>query len=204
MNYYHIITLIDPVEVVQPASSCCIVDGVNKHIVLSVDHGTRKTFKDVKEQTKDLLKHFGYEGKPFECLKALEDSTFFTEEEIKAITKDYTLYATSYISTNKKGIGCVGKVYNQIVKVLNIIEVKEDSKVKDWYLRTYPSDDMGESISKEITFEDVYLTLSTGKGHNIYEVLKAHDSFIRERVFQQLAKIKKVDYKIIYDLWLQL
>lgn len=73
-------------------------------------------------------------------------------------------------------------------------------KVKEWYHKEYPDDDIWEEIDPDITFFDVYSTLR-GK-HDVYDVLGVGDSVVRERVFDKLSEIGKVDYDVIYNMWL--
>ena len=73
-------------------------------------------------------------------------------------------------------------------------------KVKEWYHKEYPDDDIWEEIDSDITFFDVYSTLR-GK-HDVYDVLGVVDSVVRERVFDKLSEIGKVDYDVIYNMWL--
>ena len=77
----------------------------------------------------------------------------------------------------------------------------ERTQVKVWYLLNYPTDDLGHEINKFVTFYDIFYALDTYK--DIYEVLGVGDSIIRERVFQELARIMEVDYDYIYEQWLR-
>ena len=70
-------------------------------------------------------------------------------------------------------------------------------KVKDWYISTYPTDDLGEKINPDVTFNDIYTNLP-----KVYDLLNVGDSIIRERVFEKIAEIKHVDYDVIYYGWL--
>ena len=81
-----------------------------------------------------------------------------------------------------------------------IIERTEtlNSKVKDWYLSIYSSDDVGNYIDSEVTFADVYKDLA-----NVYDVLKCEDSIVRERVFIKLSELQRVSYDVIYRKWLK-
>lgn len=76
----------------------------------------------------------------------------------------------------------------------------EKTRIKDWYCKEYPTDELGVEINSEITFEDLFIMLDTDK--DIYEALGVGDSIIRERVFDKLADIMKVDYDYIFDKWL--
>lgn len=71
--------------------------------------------------------------------------------------------------------------------------------IREWYLSEYPDDDLGEEIEDE-TFAMLYHTLRGG--YDVYDVIGVGDSVIRERLFSKLAELGKVDYDIIYDMWL--
>ena len=73
-------------------------------------------------------------------------------------------------------------------------------KVKKWYLKTYPTDDLGEEIRENLTFWSLWSMMS--QGYNVYDVLDVSDSLVRERVFEELSKILGIDYDIIYQKWL--
>ena len=72
--------------------------------------------------------------------------------------------------------------------------------IKKWYLKTYPTDDLGQEIKETITFNDVLNALQNQK--DIYSLIDVHDSLIRERIFEKLAEIEKKSYNEIYSLWL--
>ena len=73
-------------------------------------------------------------------------------------------------------------------------------KVKKWYLKTYPTDDLGEEINPDIDFWLLWKYMS--QGYNFYNVLGVGDSVIRERVFEKLSEILGIDYDVIYQKWL--
>jgi uncharacterized protein (UPF0254 family) len=71
-----------------------------------------------------------------------------------------------------------------------------DVKIKDWYMKNYPTDDLGEELNDEVTFEDMWN--EDYKEYNIYQVMGVGDSVIRERLFEHLAEIKGVSYDAVY------
>ena len=75
-----------------------------------------------------------------------------------------------------------------------------NDSVKEFYAKTYPTDDMVEDIIDSVTFQEVYDSLRLGK--DIYKTIGASDSLVRERVFLELANKRQVEYGTIYDLWL--
>ena len=76
-------------------------------------------------------------------------------------------------------------------------------KIRDWYMKEYPTDDMGEELS-DATFEDLFEALDHYR--DVYECLfgdpMGGDSIIRERCFARLAELMDVDYDYIFDQWL--
>lgn len=74
------------------------------------------------------------------------------------------------------------------------------TKIRTWYAREYPSDDLAKEISPTITFRDLFDALDAYQ--DVYELLGVGDSVIRERVFTKLAEIIGMDYDYIYDQWL--
>ena len=73
-------------------------------------------------------------------------------------------------------------------------------KIKNWYMIKYAKDELGEGLNNTNTFKDLENALN--KGGDVYKVMGEDDSVIRERLFQQLAKVKGVEYEDIYQKWL--
>ena len=69
--------------------------------------------------------------------------------------------------------------------------------IKKWYIKNYPSDELGKDINPKVTFKELKENL-----HNVYEYLNVYDSLVRERIFTELSKRMNVDYDIIYNKWL--
>ena len=82
--------------------------------------------------------------------------------------------------------------------------INEYSKIKEWYLKEYSSDSLGNQLLDGTTFYDLFYALDRKK--DIYITLfgsgELGDSLIRERVFEKLAEIMGVDYNYIYEQWL--
>ena len=81
------------------------------------------------------------------------------------------------------------------------MNITENTRIKEWYIKEYPEDELGIEINNEITFEDLLNVLDTHK--DVYEALGVGDSIIRERAFSKLADIMKVDYDHVYYKWLR-
>ena len=85
--------------------------------------------------------------------------------------------------------------------VVNGFQFDGQAKVADWYAVAFPHDEWGnEMMNKGITFQDVYECLQVG--FNVYALLGAGDSVVRERVFDALATMMEVSYDVIYYQWL--
>lgn len=74
--------------------------------------------------------------------------------------------------------------------------------VKDFYAKTYPTDDMVIDMNGNITFQQVLNELIKGNGDNFYELIGASDSLVRERVFLGLSEVMGLEYEHIFKLWL--
>lgn len=78
-------------------------------------------------------------------------------------------------------------------------KVGENQTIKDFYTNAFPTDPLGKELDDKKTFKDVWNDLL--KGNSVYKTFGVGDSVVRERIFEQLAKLKKVDYDVIYDAW---
>lgn len=76
----------------------------------------------------------------------------------------------------------------------------ENTKIKEWYMTEYPTDELGAELNQDITFYDLFKVLDTYK--SVYEALNVYDSIVRERVFSKLAEVMNVVYDYIYEQWL--
>lgn len=82
-----------------------------------------------------------------------------------------------------------------------MIEMNGQTKVYRWYKERYSHDEWGnDMMNKGITFQDVFECLQIGG--DIYALLGAADSVVRERVFEALATMMGCDYEHIYYQWL--
>ena len=92
------------------------------------------------------------------------------------------------------------KMSNPKVSVSEKMSKLDNNKIKDWYIKNYPTDDEKNKLDDKNTFEDLWNGL--GKNKDIYEVIGIGDSLIRERLFGHLAELKGVDYDVVYNKWL--
>ena len=77
-----------------------------------------------------------------------------------------------------------------------------ETKIKEWYIQEYPTDEVGETLNEESTFKDLYEALDNYE--DIYDILGGEaDSIVRERCFEKLAEIMQVGYDYIYEQWIK-
>ena len=69
--------------------------------------------------------------------------------------------------------------------------------IKNYYLKTYPTDELGIEINPSATFEGLFYTLDNYG--DVYDYIGVNDSIVRERCFEKLSEIMKCDYNEIYE-----
>jgi hypothetical protein len=72
--------------------------------------------------------------------------------------------------------------------------------IKEFYLETYPTDDLGLELNETPTFAGLLNQLIIDG--DVYRYIGVTDSVIRERLFERLAEELEVSYDYVYDLWL--
>ena len=72
--------------------------------------------------------------------------------------------------------------------------------IKQYYMKQFPEDSMGEEIREDITFLGLRNILYGD--YDVYDYIGVGDSLVRERLFEQLSKDIGQDYGFVYDLWL--
>lgn len=75
-----------------------------------------------------------------------------------------------------------------------------NTKIKDWYVATYPTDELGQKLTENKTFYDLFEALDFHQ--DVYKLFGVDDSLIRERLFEKLAELMECDYEYIYNQWL--
>ncbi len=80
--------------------------------------------------------------------------------------------------------------------------IAQNTKIKEWYHRTYPNDTIVDKMRDGVTFLDLFDTLDNYG--NVYEPIfkTGGDSIVRERRFEKPAEIMKCDYNYIHAQWL--
>ena len=71
--------------------------------------------------------------------------------------------------------------------------------IREYYLETYPTDDLGTEINSTATFTHLWDAI---RGGFLYEYIGVFDSVIRERIFERFSEITGHDYDYIYEEWL--
>ena len=74
------------------------------------------------------------------------------------------------------------------------------SKIRDFYMEAFPTDELGKDINGNATFQDAFECLQVG--FNFYTFLGVDDSIVRERVFDALATLMGCSYEHIIGQWL--
>lgn len=159
---------------------CCVVNEEGKIMGLDLNRGVY----DEKGRLIDIIA-----GTAFICDGSGEDFDSLSDEQLEKYLKQFRLPEKFF------------KINGQIKGIPFNPDLSLNSKIRDWYVKAYPSDDLGEDIDKRCTFDNIFDALDNYQ--NIYEVLGVSDSVIRERVFNQLAIIIGVDYDYIYKQWLR-
>lgn len=77
----------------------------------------------------------------------------------------------------------------------------KDMKIKEFYLETYPSDELGLELNETPTFPGLLNQLIVGG--DVYRYIGVSDSVIRERLFERLAEELNTSYDYVYNLWLK-
>ena len=73
--------------------------------------------------------------------------------------------------------------------------------IREFYVKNYPTDDLGMGINPKATFAGLLNQLIVNG--DVYEYLYVYDSIVRERLFERLADELEVSYEYVYKLWLK-
>jgi hypothetical protein len=72
--------------------------------------------------------------------------------------------------------------------------------IKQFYLKKYPTDELGVEINENANFTGLLNELFTS--NDVYEYISVYDSLVRERLFTELSTILNCSYEYVYNLWL--
>ena len=70
--------------------------------------------------------------------------------------------------------------------------------IREFYVKNYPSDDLGLELNETPTFAGLLNQLIVGG--DVYRYIGVGDSIIRERLFERLAEELEVSYEYVYNL----
>ena len=79
------------------------------------------------------------------------------------------------------------------------MDINGQTKIRDFYMDRFPTDELGKDINGNATFQDAYECLQVG--FNFYAFLGVGDSIVRERVFDALATLMGCSYEHVYYQW---
>jgi len=85
--------------------------------------------------------------------------------------------------------GMMARGGRSLMSMANLV-VKDDlkkTKLKNWYTKNYPTDDLGEAINPNVSFKDLWDCLHNNQ--DVYKLIGVGDSVIRERLFDQLSEM---------------
>lgn len=156
-------------------------------------HGYASALRDAAVQLEpmqrlvnEVLNYLGEHHDQSQLYDMLHEDIGMTDEEIDFLGFDLP-YAAAVPAHNQSNIQAMD------------VDITKDSCIKQWYQRAYPTDSLGNEIRDGFTFADAFRTLENKAC--IYDAMGVHDSVIRERVFDELAKLHGVEYGVIYDMW---
>jgi hypothetical protein len=72
--------------------------------------------------------------------------------------------------------------------------------IREFYVKNYPSDELGVELNETPTFAGLLNQLIVGG--DVYRYIGVGDSIVRERLFERLAEELNVKYEYVYNLWL--
>lgn len=116
---------------------------------------------------------------------------------------NYKLNAKDIENTKLNVKNTITRIVKENDERLRNLIVKLDISIKSWYLKEYPSDDVGETLSDTATFLELNNLLNSGKGKDVYELLGGDsDTIVRERCFEKLCQLTDQTYDTVYNKWL--
>lgn len=75
-----------------------------------------------------------------------------------------------------------------------------EQSLREYYLNTFPDDELRTEIDPDATFEGLFDTLDNYR--DVYDYVGVYDSIVRERLFKRLSEVINVPYDYIYQQWL--
>ena len=134
--------------------------------------------------------------KTFEMGYDFSKPVTIVETKINSFNKPFYKVKTAPTENSPEGYIVYADLPEALLSPAMSSDKDSDVKIKDWYMKTYPTDDLGEELNDEVTFEDMWN--EDYEKYDIYQVMGVGDSVIRERLFEHLAEIKGVSYSDVY------
>lgn len=72
--------------------------------------------------------------------------------------------------------------------------------VREWYMTTYPKDELGAKLNPDLTFDDVLAAVP--KGNGIYDSIGVRDGTMRSLIFDELCRRYGYTIREVHDSWL--
>ncbi len=85
------------------------------------------------------------------------------------------------------------------METMQFTPLNPDTKLKEYYMAKYSTDELGQEIKDNLTFTDLFECLDNYQC--VYDFINVDDSIVRERLFQALSIVMKCDYDYIYQQW---
>lgn len=111
-------------------------------------------------------------------------------------------YGQDIISKYERGLLTNREAELMVLDMYKNHLVGADKSVKEWYISSYPDDEVGQEIDDVLTFEELYHAMKMND--DFYDTIgEGIDSIVRERIFTEMSYIFNVSYDDIYNLWLK-
>lgn len=130
------------------------------------------------------------DGGPYQAIMVKADSSEEAERKVADRFKDAEIIGSS-IEYDVDEMKRRGKPLLE--------EIEDDISVREWYVKTFPNDSIGQEIDPSVMFNDLQKALD--EGADVYKLIGVGDSIVRERLFDKLADLTGVAYDDIYEKW---
>ena len=124
----------------------------------------------------------------------------------RSFFSDLLKYADTYgqdiMNKYERGLLTNREAENMIIDLYKNHLNGTDKSIKEWYINSFPDDEVGQEIDDQITFEEAYHAMKMGD--DFYETVGDHiDTVIRERIFTEMSYLFRVSYDDLYKLWIE-
>ena len=128
------------------------------------------------------------------------------KKKMNKLEKDDNIKDENEMEFTKQKHNIYKEIQNQISqyeeKLVKDSDTTLETSIKEWYSKTYSTDDIAKTLTDKVIFNDLFDCLDTYG--DVYELLGGDaDSIVRERCFKKLAELIDCDYDYIYKQWLK-